>query len=86
LREEGFEVFRFDGVANSFIRNVHIYNADEAIATRNGAFITVKDVHVLATREPVAVPFLPLQQQLHAKCTNILHTCTISRSRARQRH
>jgi hypothetical protein len=38
-------------MANSYIRNVHIYNADEAFHVRGSTFITVKDVHVLSTRK-----------------------------------
>ncbi len=48
-------MLQFDGVANSFIRNVHIYNADEAFQVRSSAFVTVKDVHILATREQCMV-------------------------------
>jgi hypothetical protein len=38
-------------MANSYIRNMHVYNADEAIVVRLSLFITVKDVHILSTRE-----------------------------------
>jgi hypothetical protein len=84
LREEGFEAFQFYGVANSFIRNVHIYNADEAFHVWNGAFITVKDVHILATREPVACAAERCSCTPDCMHMNHLYMCTCTRSWARQ--
>jgi hypothetical protein len=44
FEEQGYNAIDFSGVANSWVRNVHVLNADYGVNVRRSFFVTIEDV------------------------------------------